>query len=88
MYWEIAQAENSFPEILYAANDEPQLVYHQDHMIAAVIHGAVFTEFLNWYQNSKASQTEEESNHSTPQFESKSLSESIEELHQLCISCN
>lgn len=50
MYWEITQAEQSFPELLYAANDEPQLIYRQNQMVAAVVQGEIFYKIFKLVQ--------------------------------------
>lgn len=77
MYWEITQAEQSFPELLYAANEEPQLIYRQNQMVAAVVQGEIFTKFLDWYKN-------REPIHVEPQPQ-RSVGQAFEELRQLCV---
>ncbi|MEM7536294.1 MAG: hypothetical protein AAF639_29185 [Chloroflexota bacterium] len=49
MQWEMAQARQSFPSVVQAAYHEPQFITEQNEMVAAVIRGPLFYEFLAWY---------------------------------------
>lgn len=55
MNWKIEQAQQNFSELMSAAVEEPQLIYNQDKLIAAVIEAETFQEFLAWQQQNKPS---------------------------------
>ena len=51
MDWAINDAQRKFSELLYAATEEPQLIYQQEQLIAAVVDSALLQEFLAWQQS-------------------------------------
>lgn len=54
MSWKIEEAKQKFSELIDAVTEEPQLIYDQNQMIAAVVKADVFQEFLLW-QHQKSS---------------------------------
>lgn len=69
MTWNIDEAQKNFPEIITAVGQTPQLIYQQNHLVAAIIRPDLFQEFLAWQA----------------QKQSHSLSHAFSELRQLCI---
>ena len=53
MNWKIAQAKQRLSELLRAANEEPQLVYNRQRLVAAVVDGETFEAFRRWYQGAR-----------------------------------
>lgn len=51
--WKIDQAQEQFSEVVQAASCEPQLIYNRDQLVAAVIEGKLFQEFLMWQKHKK-----------------------------------
>lgn len=72
MNWNFDEAQQHFPEILDAAEQSPQFIYHQNHPVAAVIRADLLQEFLSW----KVQQN--------PQ----SLAQAFVEMRQLCAEEN
>jgi prevent-host-death family protein len=68
MHWKIAQAKQSFSELVRRASKEPQLIYSRERLVAAVIDAAAFQEFQAWRE----------------QKERTSLAEAFQELRKLC----
>jgi len=54
---------------LQDAIEEPQLIYNQDRLVAAVVEPELFQEFLEWKH----------------QHHKLSLADSFAELHQICV---
>lgn len=50
MTWKIEEAEQQFLQVIHAAEQNPQLIYQQDHLVAAVIRADLFQAFLDWQQ--------------------------------------
>jgi hypothetical protein len=50
MPWNVEEAQQQFPKVINAAGQEPQLIYEQNHLVAAVIRADLFREFLAWQQ--------------------------------------
>ena len=48
MNWRIAKAKQSFSKLISATQDEPQLIYNRDRLVAAVIEAGTFEEFQDW----------------------------------------
>lgn len=72
MNWKIEQAQQKFPELISAAVVQPQLIYNQDQLVAAVVEAKTFQEFLAWQQ----------------QHRQHSLSDAFAQLRQLCAEEN
>ena len=72
MNWKIEQAQQKFPELISAAAIEPQLIYNQDQLVAAVVEAKTFQEFLAWQQ----------------QYHQDSLADAFAQLRQLCAEEN
>jgi predicted nucleic acid-binding Zn-ribbon protein len=69
MKWTLEEAQKQLSLIINATNQEPQLIYTQEQLVAAVVDPKLFKEFLNWRQ--QAAKT--------------SLAQVFKELQQLCI---
>ncbi|KKI97992.1 type II toxin-antitoxin system Phd/YefM family antitoxin [Prochlorothrix hollandica] len=70
MTWTLDDAQQHFQEIITAVRHHtPQLIYHQNHPIVAIISADLFQEFLAWQ---------------TQQAKPQSLSQALAELRQLC----
>jgi|GEM_PF-865730 len=50
MSWKIGEAKQKFSELIDAVIEEPQLIYDQNQLVAAVVKAGVFQEFLVWQQ--------------------------------------
>ena len=48
MNWRSAQAKQRFSELINAATKEPQMIYNQERLVAAVIEAEMFQEFQAW----------------------------------------
>lgn len=69
MKWTFEEAQDKLSLIIDATNQEPQLIYTQEQLVAAIVDPQLFQEFLNWQQ----------------QFAAKpSLTKAFAELRQLC----
>jgi len=55
MSWKIEEAQQKFSELIDAVTEEPQLIYDQNQLVAAVVKADVFQEFLIWQQQQKSS---------------------------------
>ncbi|TBR60969.1 prevent-host-death protein [Westiellopsis prolifica IICB1] len=72
MKWTLEEAEKQLPSIINATSQEPQLIYTQQELVAAIVDPELFQEFLNWRQ--KTAKT--------------SLAQVFKELQQLCTEEN
>jgi prevent-host-death family protein len=54
MPWSIAQAKQRFSELVRTAQQEPQLIYNRNQLVAAVVGGEEFGRFEQW----RATQTQ------------------------------
>ncbi len=72
MNWKIEEAQQKFSEVIDAAVAEPQLIYNQDKVVAAVVEIEIFQEFLAWQQQ---------------QYQ-PSLADAFTQLRQLCAEEN
>jgi PHD/YefM family antitoxin component YafN of YafNO toxin-antitoxin module len=68
MSWEIEEAQQHFRDLLQAVEQEPQLIYRQDQLVAVLVEAEIFQEFLQWQQ----------------QHTQRSLFQAFTELHQIC----
>ncbi len=68
MEWNVAQAKQRLSEVLRSAEKEPQRIYNRQRLVAAVVCGETFEEFLRWKQNR----------------ERKSIGEEFAELRAIC----
>lgn len=68
MHWKIEEAQQRFLELIDAVVSEPQLIYEQDRIVAAIVEAKMFQEFLSWYRQQRKS----------------SLGDAFTELRQLC----
>lgn len=48
--WGIAEAKQRFSEVVRAAQEEPQMIYNRDRLVAAVVGGEVLPGFLSWHE--------------------------------------
>ncbi|BAY26582.1 prevent-host-death family protein [Calothrix sp. NIES-2100] len=72
MNWKLDEAQQKLPEVIDAIALEPQLIFKQDKLVAAIVEPKLFQEFLAWHQQQKAS----------------SLADAFTELRQLCAEEN
>ncbi|ARV58971.1 prevent-host-death protein [Nostocales cyanobacterium HT-58-2] len=68
MKWTLEEAQKQLPSVINATSLEPQLIYTEEELVAAIVDPELFSEFLNWRQ--KAAKT--------------SLAQVFKELQQLC----
>jgi hypothetical protein len=68
MNWKLDEAQQKLSLVIDAIASEPQLIFKQDELVAAVVEPKLFQEFLVWYQQRK-----------TP-----SLADAFTELRQIC----
>ena len=66
--WEIPEAQQRFAELIRSINQEPQLIYDREQLVAAVVDAETFQEFLLWHQ----------------QCQKPSLADEFAELRRLC----
>lgn len=72
MKWTLEEAQEQLSSIINSTNIEPQLIYTQEELVAAIVDPKLFFEFLNW-----RSQTEK-----------ASIAQAFKELQQLCAEEN
>ncbi len=72
MPWKLEDAKQKFSELIHAAVEEPQLIYDQNQLVAAVVKADVFQAFLLWQQQSQKA----------------SLASAFVELRELCAEEN
>jgi hypothetical protein len=72
MKWTLEQAQNQLTQIIDATTQEPQFIYTQEELVAAIVDPKLFQEFLNWKQQTAQS----------------SLGQAFNELKQLCAEEN
>lgn len=48
--WGIAEAKQRFSEVVRAAQEEPQMIYNRDRLVAAVVGGEALPGFLSWHE--------------------------------------
>ncbi|MEA5571308.1 prevent-host-death protein [Calothrix sp. UHCC 0171] len=72
MNWKLDEAQQKLPEVIDAIASEPQLIFEQDKLVAAIIEPKLFQDFLVWHQQQKAS----------------SLANAFAELRQICTEDN
>ncbi|MGF1675091.1 MAG: prevent-host-death protein [Rivularia sp. (in: cyanobacteria)] len=69
MNWKLDEAQQKLSLVIDAIALEPQLIFKQDELVAAIVEPKLFQEFLVWYQQQK-----------TPP-----LADAFTELRQLCV---
>ncbi len=69
MNWKIEQAQQQLSQLIGDAIEEPQLIYNQDRLVAAVVEPELFQEFLEWKH----------------QHHKRSLADAFTELRQICV---
>jgi hypothetical protein len=80
MNWKLDEAQQKLPLVIDAIAQaltcqfasEPQLIFKQDKLVAAIVEPKLFQEFLAWHQQRKTS----------------SLADAFTELRQLCTEEN
>ncbi|NMG09508.1 prevent-host-death protein [Brasilonema sp. UFV-L1] len=72
MKWTLEEAKKQLSSIINATSLEPQLIYTQEELVAAIVDPKLFKEFLNWRQ----------------QTAKTSLAQVFKELQQLCTEEN
>ncbi len=72
MKWTLEEAQNQLYRIIDATTQEPQFIYTQEELVAAIVDPKVFQEFLNSLQ----------------QVAKPSLTQAFSELQQLCTEEN
>ncbi|MBW4609458.1 MAG: prevent-host-death protein [Hassallia sp. WJT32-NPBG1] len=72
MKWTLEEAKKQLPSIINATSQEPQLIYTQQELVAAIVDPEQFLEFLNWRQKTAKS----------------SVTQAFKELQQLCTEEN
>ncbi|MBU7582635.1 MAG: prevent-host-death protein [Nostoc sp. TH1S01] len=72
MKWTMEEAKQQLPSIINATSQEPQLIYTQEALVAAIVDPKMFQEFLTWRQ----------------QTAKTSLAQIFQELQQLCTEEN
>jgi len=72
MKWTLEEAQKQLPSVINATSQEPQLIYTEEELVAAILDPELFKEFLNWRQ--KTGQT--------------SLVQVFKQLQQLCTEEN
>ncbi|MBW4481042.1 MAG: type II toxin-antitoxin system Phd/YefM family antitoxin [Tildeniella torsiva UHER 1998/13D] len=70
MTWNVEDAQQQFSEVINAADQEPQLIYQHNFLVAAVIKADLFHEFLAWQQHRQ---------------QHLSLASAFTELRQICL---
>ncbi|BAY29829.1 prevent-host-death family protein [Nostoc carneum NIES-2107] len=55
MNWKLDEAQQKLPEVIDAIASEPQLIFKQDKLVAAIVEPKLFQEFLAWHQQQKVS---------------------------------
>lgn len=72
MNWKIEEAQQKLSELISSAVTEPQLIYNQDKLVAAIIEAELFQDFLAWQQQQRQ----------------PSLAASFTQLRQICVEEN
>lgn len=72
MKWTLEEAKTQLTSIINATSQEPQLIYTQEELVAAIVDPELFKEFLNWRQKAVK----------------PSLTQVFKELQQLCTEEN
>ncbi|OYD99435.1 prevent-host-death protein [Nostoc sp. 'Peltigera membranacea cyanobiont' 213] len=72
MNWKLDEAQQKLPEVIDAIASEPQLIFNQDKLVAAIVEPKLFQAFLAWHQQQKVS----------------SFADAFAELRQICAEEN
>ncbi|HEX9668349.1 MAG TPA: prevent-host-death protein [Thermoanaerobaculia bacterium] len=51
MNWKIGEAKQRFSEVVRAAEDEPQRIYHRERLVAAVVDAETLEDYLAWCEH-------------------------------------
>lgn len=70
--WKLEQAQEKLSELIEAAVNEPQRIYKQNQLVAIVVEGQLFQEFLTWRK----------------QHHQPSLADAFAQLRQICAEEN
>ena len=68
MSWKIEEAQQYFNDLLQAVEQEPQMIYRQNELVAVVVEAEAFQKFLQWQQ----------------QQSQRPISQAFAELRQIC----
>jgi uncharacterized protein (DUF952 family) len=68
MSWKIEEAQQHFSDLIQAVEQEPQMIYRQDELVAVVVEAEAFQKFLQWQQHQNQ----------------RPLSQAFAELRQIC----
>lgn len=68
MTWDITEAQEKFTDLLTASHQEPQLIYNEQGLVAAVIQGDVWQQFIIWKR----------------QQQTRTIADAFAELRQIC----
>lgn len=50
MRWKVADAKQKFSDVVRQANQEPQLIYNRERLVAAVVNPGTLQVFLSWHE--------------------------------------
>ncbi|MGL5806956.1 MAG: hypothetical protein ACRC2R_06635 [Xenococcaceae cyanobacterium] len=50
MKWTLEEAQKRLSSIINETSQEPQLIYTEEELVAAIVNPELFYEFLNWQQ--------------------------------------
>lgn len=53
MHWKIAEAKQHFSDVLRQAEDEPQLIFKRERLVAAVVDAEEFETFRRWREHER-----------------------------------
>jgi antitoxin (DNA-binding transcriptional repressor) of toxin-antitoxin stability system len=70
--WKIAEAKQKISEVVRAAEDEPQWIYHRDRLVTAVVPPDSLQEFLDWKAQTKR----------------PTMAEALEQVRRICAEEN
>ncbi|MDF5722806.1 MAG: prevent-host-death protein [Rhizonema sp. PD37] len=73
MKWTLEEVQKQLPSIINATSLEPQLIYTEEELVAAIVDPELFYEFLTWRPKEVAK---------------TSLAQAFKELQQLCTEEN
>lgn len=72
MNWKLDEAQQKLPEVIDAIASEPQLIFKEEKLVAAIIEPKLFQNFLAWHQQQQV----------------PSLADAFVELRQICAEEN
>jgi hypothetical protein len=59
MIWKVKEAQDKFPELINAAEVEPQSIYDRDRLVAVLVKPITFQKFIDWQQSQPRSSLSE-----------------------------